>query len=449
LLVAAGLVARNAVRLGLRVAPWVKPSLAPGSPTAKAVLESAGLLGPLEELGFAIVAFGCTTCIGNSGPLTATMERIMTPDVRPVAVLSGNRNFPGRVHHRIEDAYLASPPLVVAYALAGDFDRNIEADPIGHSSRDEPVYLRDLWPADDEVDAVLDRATGRTDFATAFANAAVNASWDALQAPSGPLYPWNPASTYLQPPPFVSTSTATRLGHYLAHPLLVLGDDVTTDHISPAGRIAADSEAGRWLAERGADPEDLNVYAARRGNWQVMLRGLFTNPSLCNLLRDDLAPGSTLHAPTGEVLPLWRAARRYAREGHALVVVAGQRYGTGSSRDWAAKGQYLLGVRAVLACSFERIHRSNLCNMGILPLELPGDTSPESLALRSGDRVEVAVPLEALAPSASCAVRIHRVDGRTHRFVARAAVETLAEVDVLAAGGMLPFMLRQASLTGS
>jgi aconitate hydratase len=449
-LVAAGLLARNAVERGLRVPSWVKTSLAPGSPTARLVLQRAGVLVALERLGFAIVAHGCTTCIGNSGPLTPAMESLEASGVRPVAVLSGNRNFPGRIHHRITDAYLASPPLVVAYALAGDFARRIETEPVGHSPTGHAVHLRELWPQDDEVDAVLALAARRTDVATAYGAAEANPAWAALAAPAGPLYPWNAESTYLRPPPYATASAATRLGHYVAHPLLVLGDDVTTDHISPAGAIPADSEAGRWLVERGEDPGDLNVYAARRGNWEVLVRGLFTNPTVRNLLQAGLAPGTTLHVPSGQVLPLWDAAGLYAQRGDSLVVVAGERYGAGSSRDWAAKGLQLLGVRAVLACSFERIHRSNLCNMGILPVELPAGTSPATLQITPGDRFEIDVPVAALVPSSRCSVTVHRADGAAQRFVAKAAVETVAEADVLRAGGLLPLMLRRClSLTAS
>jgi aconitate hydratase len=443
LLVAAGLLARAAVERGLSVPSWVKTSLAPGSPTAAALLERAGLREPLEALGFAIVAYGCTTCIGNSGPLAPAMDALIGEGAHPVAVLSGNRNFPGRVHQSIRDSYLASPPLVIAYALAGDFNLAIETDPLGIAADGAPVFLRDIWPAEHEIDAALAAAANPADFEAAYAAAEASPAWAALPASSAPLYPWDDASTYLRPPPFVTTGATPRLGRFIAHPLIVLGDDITTDHISPAGAIPPHGEAGRWLIERGERPDDLNVFSARRGNWEVMLRGLFTNPSVRNLLGADIPPGSTIHAPSGEVLPLWQAAAQYAAEGESVVVVAGDRYGMGSSRDWAAKGQYLLGVRAVLAVGFERIHRSNLCNMGILPLELPA-----ALSLGLGDRIEIDMPDDALAPSTPCAVRVHYADGRVHAFTARAAVETRAEVRVLKAGGLLPLMLR-ASLTAS
>lgn len=448
LLIAAGLLARRATMRGLSVPPWVKTSLAPGSPAARRVLERAGVLAPLEALGFAIVAYGCTTCIGNSGALAPGIEGL-APDERLVAVLSGNRNFPGRVHQRIEATFLASPPLVVAYALAGDFNLNIEADPIGHSSDGAPVRLRDIWPDDGEIDAVLAMATDPADIDMAYAAAESNPAWSGLAVPEGDLYPWNPVSTQLRPPPFIDVDARTRLGRYVAHPLLVLGDDVTTDHISPAGAIPAKSEAGRWLIDHGEQAGELNAYAARRGNWEVMLRGLFTNSAVRNLLRADIPAGSTVHVPSGDVLPLWRAAQRYAEEEVPVIVIAGERYGMGSSRDWAAKGQYLLGVRAVLAAGFERIHRSNLCNMGILPLVLPPGVNAASLCLAPGDRIEVDMPVEELAPSATCTVGAHYRNGRVRRFTARAAVETLAEVAALRAGGLLPLMLGRMSLTAS
>ncbi len=448
LLIAAGLLAQRAVARGLSVPPWVKTSLAPGSPAAKTMLERASLLAPLEALGFAIVAYGCTTCIGNSGALAPALASA-APGSHLVAVLSGNRNFPGRVHQRIEHSYLASPPLVVAYALAGHFDRNIETDPIGNSPDGTPVYLRDLWPDDEQIDAVLAKAIDPRDFRRAHDAAEANRAWSALAAPEGDLYPWDPHSTQVRSPPFVDPEPRARLGHYVAHPLLVLGDDVTTDHISPAGAIPVGSEAGRWLIEHGEDPSELNGFAARRGNWEVMLRGLFTNTSVRNLLHAGIPAGATVHVPSGDVLPLWRAAQRYADEEVPLVVLAGERYGMGSSRDWAAKGLYLLGVRAVLAAGFERIHRSNLCNMGILPIELPDGVTPRSLALAPGDRIEIDMPAHALAPSATCPVGALYRDGRVRHLAARAAVETLAEVSALTAGGMLPLMLQRLSMTAS
>jgi aconitate hydratase len=443
LLIAAGLVARKARALDLKPPPWVKTTLAPGSPAARRILERAGLLDDLEALGFAIVGFGCTVCIGNSGPLAPDALALAAEGAEPVAVLSGNRNFPGRVHGEITDAFLASPPLVVAYAVAGEAGLDIAADPLGQDAAGRAVRLADLWPSEAEIEAAARAALDPADYAPAYAAAEANAAWAELEAPATPLYPWEARSTYLRRPPFARLDAETRLGRYLATPLMVLGDDVTTDHISPAGAIASESEAGRWLVEHGDPAGDLNVFSSRRGNWEAMLRGLFTNRNVRNLLAPGLAPGQTVHAPTGEALPLWRAAVRYAEAGEPLVIVAGERYGMGSSRDWAAKGQALLGVRAVLANGFERIHRANLINMGILPLRLPADVRPPALALTPNDRVEVDAPAEALTPRARIAVAIHRADGRVERFETLAEVETSLEAETLRAGGLLPMILRR------
>ncbi|MDX9861137.1 MAG: aconitate hydratase AcnA, partial [Rhodospirillales bacterium] len=399
LLVAAGLLARKARRLGIKPPAWVKTSLAPGSPTAERMLRRAGLLDDLAAVGFGIVGYGCTTCIGNSGPLTADIEQaVRERGILPVAVSSGNRNFPGRVHPRLDAAFLASPPLVVAFALAGDVDRDILAEPLAHTADGAPVRLADLWPSGAEIDAATAAAVDPADYPASYATAEASRVWRALDAPAGALFPWDEASTYIRRPPFASAGDGSRLGRYRAQPLLVLGDDITTDHISPAGQISAGTVAGDHLVACGEDADDLNVFAARRGNWRPMLRGLFTNGSVRNLLAPEIPPGSTVHAGTGEVMPLFRAAERYRTEGVSTVIVAGERYGMGSSRDWAAKGVGLLGVRAVLALSFERIHRSNLIGMGILPLKLPADASPRTLALAPGDEIEVDAPLAGLAP---------------------------------------------------
>jgi aconitate hydratase len=443
MLIAAGLVARKARALGLTPPAWVKTSLAPGSPSAERYLRRSGLLADLEAIGFGIVGYGCTSCIGNSGPLADEMVTASEKsDVTPVAVLSGNRNFPGRVHPRIESSFLASPPLVVAYALAGDPSRNILDDAIGTASDGKPVHLRDLWPTSAEIARATAAAQDPADIANAYERAEANEIWQKLDAPATALFPWDDASTYIRPPPFASFASEPRIGVYAAHPLLVLGDDITTDHISPAGQIAAESDAGRHLVARGEDARDLNVFASRRGNWEVMLRGLFTNKSVRNLLDTTLAPGTTIHAPSGDVLPLWQAAERYRAEGASVVVVAGDRYGTGSSRDWAAKGLWLLGVRAVLALGFERIHRSNLIGMGILPLLLPEDLSPSALALQAGDTLVMDARSENLAPGAALEISVQRPDAAGLRFTARAAIETAFEVELLKAGGILPHILR-------
>ena len=446
LLVAAGLLARKARQAGLRPPSWVKTSLAPGSPAAALYLGRAGLLEDFEALGFGIVGFGCTTCIGNSGPLTAEIDRAVAErHIAPVAVLSGNRNFPGRVHPSLDAAFLASPPLVVAFALAGDVNRNILEDPIGHSNSGRAIRLRDLWPTGAEIDAVLGEAARPADYAEAFAHATSNEAWERLAAPASPLFDWDEASTYIRRPPFASPGVGSRLGSYVARPLIVLGDDMTTDHISPAGQIGPDSDAAQYLIERGENARDLNVFAARRGNWEVMIRGLFTNRTVRNLLDPSLAPGTTRHMPSGEVMPLWRAAERYASESTPVVVVAGERYGMGSSRDWAAKGVALLGARAVLATSFERIHRSNLIGMGVLPLRLPADMSPQGLGLRADDLIEISAPADQLRPRGSVAVRILRSNGECEAIVATAAIETSLEIDILKRGGILPHILARAS----
>ncbi|HWM69615.1 MAG TPA: aconitate hydratase AcnA [Steroidobacteraceae bacterium] len=441
LVVAAALLARKARALGLQPQPWVKTSLAPGSPAAELYLRRANLLEDLESLGFGIVGYGCTTCIGNSGPLAPDMmaaieERAMTP----VAVLSGNRNFPGRVHPLIEASFLASPPLVVAYALAGDVDRDITTDPIGQSADGRMIYLRDLWPTGVEIDAAVAASVTPADFSEAYQAAEDNEIWRNLDAPSAPLFPWDDKSTYIRRPPFASAENATRLGSYVAHPLLVLGDDITTDHISPAGQVPAGSDAAEYLVARGENAKDLNVFAARRGNWEAMLRGLFINSSVRNLLAPNIPPGSTIHAGSGAVLPLRLAAECYQADQESVVVIAGERYGTGSSRDWAAKGLWLLGVRAVLALSFERIHRSNLIGMGILPIVLRGP-----LVLTVGDTIAIDGEPASITPRANVSMLIQRSSGKTESLTAAVAVETALEVALLKDGGILPHILRRIS----
>lgn len=443
LTIAAGLLARKARTFGLKPPAWVKTSFAPGSPTAPHYLERAGLLGDMEALGFGIVGYGCTTCIGNSGPLVPQMSDAIGRGALPVAVLSGNRNFPGRVHAQIDAGLLASPPLVVAYALAGDVDRDIARDAIGAASDGRPVYLRDLWPSGREIDTALTAALDPGDVSRAYESAEDSEIWRQLDAASTPLFPWDETSTYLRRPPFAASLETPMSGRYVAHPLLVLGDDITTDHISPAGQVPPKSDAADHLIARGENPQDLNVFASRRGNWEVMLRGLYTNNSVRNLLHPDLPPGTTLHAGSNSVLPLWRAAERYRADGIPVVVIAGERYGTGSSRDWAAKGLWLLGVRAVFALSFERIHRSNLVGMGILPLLLPENYSPASLALTSADTLTIDADLDHLQPGSPISISIQRGTGTPLHFAATAAIETTLEVELLRAGGILPYILRR------
>jgi len=444
LLVAAGLLARKARRFGLTPAPWVKTSLAPGSPATQRYLGRAGLLEDLEAVGFGIVGYGCTTCIGNSGPLPAVIEQAMAErGILPVAVLSGNRNFPGRVHPQLEAGFLASPPLVVAFALAGDVNRDILTDPIGRSSSGEDIRLADLWPTGDDIDAALAMAVDAADYDTSYDEAEASETWRVLDAPATALFPWNPTSTYIRRPPFAGFGKGSLLGTYAAHPLLVLGDDITTDHISPAGQIPPQGETAEYLVERGENRRDLNVFASRRGNWEAMVRGLFTNKSVRNLLDPQIAPGFTIHVGSGEHLPLWRAAERYANEGASVVVVAGERYGMGSSRDWAAKGVALLGARAVLASSFERIHRSNLIGMGILPLRLPAERHPSTLQLRPGDQILIDADPGNISPRCPVPVTVRRASGVSETFTATAAVETRLEVEILRGGGIIPLILRR------
>jgi len=442
LLTAAGLLARKARQAGLRVPPWVKTSLGPGSPAAADYLARAGLLEDLAAVGFDIVGYGCTTCIGNSGPLPeAVREAMAAGAVYPVAVLSGNRNFPGRIHPDLDLGFLMSPPLVIAFALAGDAERDLGREPVQTLPDGRAVHLRDLWPDDAEIDAALAAGQRPEDYRSAFEIASANPAWQALQSPDSARFPWDPASTALRRPPFASTAEAGQLGRYTAHPLLVLGDDVTTDHLSPASAIPPDSPIADFLVERGERRDDLNVFASRRGNWQVMMRAAFYSKSLVNLLCPEAPVGHTRHAPSGRIEPIWEAAERYARAGLPVVLLAGERFGTGSSRDWAAKGQRLLGIRAVLAASFERIHRSNLIGMGILPLRLPAGVTPASLRIRSGDRIEIDADAGALAPRGPIAVRILRARGEAETLQAVAAVETRLEVRLLRMGGVIPAIL--------
>lgn len=445
LLIAAGLVARRARALGLRVPHWVKTSMAPGSPAAASYLQRAGLLEDLESIGFGIVGFGCTTCIGNPGPLTPPIrEAQQAGQAKAVAILSGNRNFPGRVHPDIELSFIMSPPLVIAFGLAGDASRNLREEPVQTAPDGTSVYLADLMPSREEVQEILARANSPQDYARDFAVASRNPAWHALQAPATALFPWDDKSTALRRPPFASLSEGSLLGEYQAYPLLVVGDDVTTDHISPASAIPPDSLVADYLVERGDDRNDLNVFASRRGNWEVMVRAAFHSKTLKNLLAPQAPVAHTLHVPSGEVAPIWDVAQRYRQEGQSVVLLAGERYGMGSSRDWAAKGQRLLGIRAVLAVSFERIHRSNLIGMGILPLQFPEGVGPASLQLLPGDRVEVHAPAESLEPRAKVDVRILRKDGSKEELQATAAVETMLEVALLRTGGVMPSILQKS-----
>ncbi|MGO4306888.1 aconitate hydratase AcnA [Cupriavidus sp. RAF12] len=444
LLMAAGLVARKARALGLSVAPWIKTSLAPGSPAAASYLERSGLIDDLSAVGFDIVGFGCTTCIGNSGPLTPEIrDALAEGSAWPVAMLSGNRNFPGRIHPDLNLGFIMSPPLVVAFALTGDAERDLSRDPVQIAADGTPVFLKDLWPSREEVAAAVAAGSDPADYRRAFAVASRNPVWAALPSPDAARYPWNERSTALRRPPFAALDQGSQLGDYDAWPLLVLGDDITTDHISPASAIPKDSFVADFLVSRGDDRNDLNVFASRRGNWEVMMRAAFYNKTLVNLLRPDVPTAHTVHVPSGDVQPIFEVAQRYRQDGESVVLIAGERYGTGSSRDWAAKGQRLLGIRAVIAVSFERIHRSNLIGMGILPLRMPSGVNPQALAIQPGDKVHIRADAQDLSPRCKVPVSVVRRDGTVEEFEATAAVETRLEVDLLRRGGVIPSILQK------
>ncbi|MEM4422948.1 aconitate hydratase AcnA [Pyrobaculum sp.] len=442
LLVAAGLVAKRAVELGLRPPPFVKTSFAPGSRAVADLLERSGLQKYLDQLGFSVVAFGCTTCIGNSGPLPEPVSRaIKQHDILATAVLSGNRNFEARVHPDVRAAYLASPPLVVAYALAGNVWKNLEKDPLGHASDGRPVYLKDLWPSPEEVNRVVEEWLDPKIYVEKYGKVGeLVPEWQALEAPGGILYDWRPDDTYIQPSPLfegeVKVSDITG-----ARPLLILGDSITTDHISPAGGITQDNPAGQYLMSLGVKPADFNTFGARRGNWQVMVRGTFSSKGYRNKI-GNLEGGLTVKFPEGKVLTVYEAAEAYKKEGTPVIVVAGKNYGAGSSRDWAAKGPKLLGVRAVIAESFERIHRSNLTMVGIIPIQLPPGVTVDSLGLDGTETFDI-MGLSELAPGKEVVIRIHRKDGRVDEVKARLAVYTWAEVEYIKHGGILPYVLKK------
>jgi aconitate hydratase len=448
-MIGAGLLARNAIARGLTVGPTVKTSLAPGSRVVTGYLEAAGLMAPLEALGFALAGYGCTTCIGNSGPLDAPVaEAIQAHELVAAAVLSGNRNFEGRIHPLARASYLASPPLVVAFALAGRVDIDLSSQPLGIGDDGKAVFLADVWPGPDEIRAVIrdsiDPELFRQTYATVFDG---DDRWRALPIPDGDRYAWDPGSTYIARPPFFEGMTAEPAPIAPiagARALAVLGDSVTTDHISPAGTIAASSPAGAWLQERGVGPLEFNSYGSRRGHHEVMVRGTFANIRLRNRLADDREGPFTRHLPDGAETTIFDAATRYAAEGVPLIVLAGREYGTGSSRDWAAKGPLLLGVRAVIAESFERIHRSNLVGMGILPLQyLPGDTA-EGLGL-SG-RESFTIDGVAGGPSARSRLTVHATDdltGHSTPFEVDCRLDGPIEVDYYRHGGILQAVLRR------
>jgi aconitate hydratase len=447
-MMAAGLVAKKAVEKGLTRKPWVKTSLAPGSKVVTDYYKAAGLTQYLDKLGFDLVGYGCTTCIGNSGPLPEPIEKaIQKADLAVASVLSGNRNFEGRVHPLVKTNWLASPPLVVAYALAGTVRIDISREPLGNDQHGNPVYLKDIWPSSQEIaDAVAQVSTGmfHKEYAEVFAG---DAQWQAIEVPQAATYVWQKDSTYIQHPPFfddIAGPLPVIKDIHGANVLALLGDSVTTDHISPAGNIKADSPAGHYLREQGVEPRDFNSYGSRRGNHEVMMRGTFANIRIRNEMLGGEEGGNTLYVPTGEKMPIYDAAMKYQAAGTPLVVVAGQEYGTGSSRDWAAKGTNLLGVKAVIAESFERIHRSNLVGMGVLPLQFKLDQNRKALKLTGKEKIDILGLSDAqLVPRMNLTLVITREDGSSEKIDVLCRIDTLNEVEYFKAGGILHYVLRQ------
>jgi len=448
-LIAAGLLAKKAVERGLRSKPWVKTSLAPGSKVVMDYLEDAGLLPALETLKFNLVGFGCTTCIGNSGPLPDEVAAGVNKEKLTVAaVLSGNRNFEGRINPLVKANYLASPPLVVAYAIAGRVDIDLASEPLGKDQGGKDVFLRDLWPSNEEIQAAVKKSVRREMFAKQYSEVFKgDAQWNSIKVPPGDLYAWNDSSTYIKCPPYFDrmadavTSVKDLRGLRV---LAVLGDSVTTDHISPAGNIAKDSPAGQYLMSLGVKPADFNSYGARRGNHEVMVRGTFANIRLRNQMAPGTEGGWTRHVPSNDVMTIYDASVRYQKEGVPLVVIAGKEYGTGSSRDWAAKGTLLLGAGAVIAESFERIHRSNLVGMGVLPLQFVEGQNRESLCLTGFETFAIEGIPAAVNSAGKTRARVTATrDGATKTFEAVVRIDTPQEAEYYRNGGILPYVLRQ------
>ncbi len=445
----AGLLAKKAVERGLKVRPWVKTSLAPGSKVVSDYLSDAGLTPYLDKLGFNLVGYGCTTCIGNSGPLPEPVAQAVQKEKLVVAaVLSGNRNFEGRINSLVRANYLASPPLVVAYALAGTVDINLQTDPLGQGSDGKPVYLRDIWPSPEEVREAMQKSVRAEMFGKQYAQVFQgDAQWNSMKVPQGDIYEWSDSSTYIKRPPYfdcMADPSAPVEDLRGMRVLALLGDSVTTDHISPAGNIPADSPAGKYLIAQGVQPKDFNSYGSRRGNHEVMVRGTLANIRLRNRLAPGTEGGWTMHLPDGEQMSIYDASVRYQREGVPLMILAGKEYGSGSSRDWAAKGVNLLGVRAVIAESYERIHRSNLVGMGVLPLEFPPDQNAESLGLTGREVFEIAGMHDAIAGGPK-RVRVRAIpeSGKAIEFEAVVRVDTPREAEYFRSGGILPYVVRQ------
>jgi aconitate hydratase len=447
LMIGAGLLAKKAVERGLHVKPWVKTSLAPGSKVVTDYLQAAGLTQYLDKLNFHLVGYGCTTCIGNSGPLPESIgTAIKENNLIAVAVLSGNRNFEGRIHPMVRANYLASPPLVVAYSLAGRMDLDLTTEPLGSDTAGKPVYLKDIWPSPQEIETTVRAAVSTSQFKKQYGQVYEgDTRWKSMPIPQGDIYKWDPKSTYIKMPPFfekMPKSPPPLTDIRGARVLAILGDSVTTDHISPAGSIPVDSPAGKYLIANGVKPHEFNSYGARRGNHEVMMRGTFANIRLRNQLAPGTEGGWTLYLPGGEKMSIYDAAVKYREAGVPLVVLAGKEYGSGSSRDWAAKGTRLLGVRAVIAESYERIHRSNLLGMGVLPLEFTPGENRESLGLTGREVFEIE-GVASLAPKKDITVRAKSDDGKIKTFAVIARADTPEEVTYYHHGGILQYVLRQ------
>ena len=446
-LLAAGLLAKKAVELGVTVKPWVKTSLAPGSQVVTDYLTEAGLMPYLEALGFHVVGYGCTTCIGNSGPLPQPVtEAITTSQIAAAAVISGNRNFEGRVHPHVRMNFLASPPLVVAYALKGHTNWDPENEPIGHDKNGKAIMLKDLWPSTEALNAAL-KTVKSDQFKKRYADVLKgDKQWQALNVKEGATFQWDPKSTYVRKPPFFDNlpkDPAPIKDITGARVLALLGDSITTDHISPAGDIDKKGPAAKYLGEQGVQPAEFNSFGARRGNHEVMMRGTFANIRLKNLLVPGIEGGVTKHMPSGEQMFIYDAAMKYQKEGTPLVILAGAEYGTGSSRDWAAKGTMLLGVRAVITKSFERIHRSNLIGMGVIPLQFQAGEDATSLGLKGNETYSIAGIADGLAPGKKLTVTAKADDGTTKSFTATCRIDTPNELDYYKHGGILQYVLRQ------
>ncbi len=441
----AGILARNALAKGLGIAPWVKPSLAPGSRVVTEYFDKAGLTESLNELGFHNVGYGCTTCIGNSGPLDAEIEAAIDDGNLIVgSVISGNRNFEGRVHQKVKASYLASPPLVVAYAIAGTLNIDFDADPIGHSPDGQPVMLADIWPTDTEIRETMAAAISPEMFNERYSSVMEEPRWNSIPSSATDLYAWNKDSTYVRLPSFFEgiQSTPAPISQIVgAHVLLKLGDSVTTDHISPAGAFPHTGPAGQYLVSHGVSPRDFNSFGSRRGNHEVMMRGTFANVRIRNQCAPDTEGGYTTHYPSDEVMSVYDASMKYQSEGIPLVVLAGEQYGTGSSRDWAAKGTLLLGIKAVIATSFERIHRSNLVGMGVLPLTFPDGENADSLGLDGTERFDIPATAN-LLPMSTIPVHAIKKDGTKITFHATVRLDTPVEVEYYRNGGILQTVLR-------